>query len=295
MFEGRPTCTRVPDRGECLSPSRLLRSCVPAGDDLGLVAVFGLSVQDESVHDVTFTQEQFDEFARLSGDDNPIHVDSTFAVGTRFGRTVAHGMFLFSVMSAELARVEGFRPVYQELLFNGPTFAGEPMTLEVNPVGGGFEEHFLNSEGAQVTSGLALGAAPAPPAPVPVDLSTVLKRLQIGMDVSRVRAFTKADVEGYRALVDDPLDYGLEVPGPLLGGLVSALLGVEMPGPGANWLKQRYTFVQPVLIGAPVRATVTICRLRPQKELVNLTTIVEVRGETAVVGEALVLVRDVAA
>jgi acyl dehydratase len=45
----------------------------------------------------TFTQAEFDAFARLSGDDNPIHVDPEFSARTRFGRTVAHGMLLYGV------------------------------------------------------------------------------------------------------------------------------------------------------------------------------------------------------
>jgi len=243
---------------------------------------------------LVFTQEEFDEFARLSGDDNPIHVDSTFAAGTRFRRTVAHGMFLFAVMSAELARTEGFHPAYQELLFNGPTFAGEPMSLGIGPIAGGFEERLLNSDGEQITSGIALDVAPPPFEVSSVDPSNTHKRLRIGMEASRLRMFSRSDVDAYRALVDDPDDGNDEVPGPLLGGLISAVLGVDLPGPGANWLKQRYVFTRPVLVDVPVRATVAIVRIRPDKELVNLSTVVEVDGEAAVVGESLVLVRDVA-
>ena len=43
----------------------------------------------------TFSQSDFDRFAALSGDDNPIHVDPEFAARSKFGRTVAHGMFLY--------------------------------------------------------------------------------------------------------------------------------------------------------------------------------------------------------
>ena len=50
-----------------------------------------------------FTQEDFDRFARLSGDDNPIHVDSEFSARHKFGRTVAHGMLLLAIYSAGLA------------------------------------------------------------------------------------------------------------------------------------------------------------------------------------------------
>ena len=52
----------------------------------------------------TFAQADFDEFARLSGDDNPIHVDPDYSSTTRFGRTVAHGMLPFSVLDAATSR-----------------------------------------------------------------------------------------------------------------------------------------------------------------------------------------------
>ncbi|MGZ3427312.1 MAG: MaoC/PaaZ C-terminal domain-containing protein, partial [Polyangia bacterium] len=44
------------------------------------------------------TQADFDRFARLSGDDNPIHVDAAFAARTRWGKTLAHGMMLYSLV-----------------------------------------------------------------------------------------------------------------------------------------------------------------------------------------------------
>jgi 3-hydroxybutyryl-CoA dehydratase len=78
----------------------------------------------------TFTQAEFDAFARLSGDDNPIHVDPEFSARTRFGRTVAHGMLLYSVICGAISRhFPGAVQISQELKFPAPTFAEEPMTI----------------------------------------------------------------------------------------------------------------------------------------------------------------------
>lgn len=77
-----------------------------------------------------FTQADFDAFARLSGDDNPIHVDPAFAAGTRFGRTVAHGMFLYGVICGALSRhFHGAVQIEQKLMFPAPTFTGERMMV----------------------------------------------------------------------------------------------------------------------------------------------------------------------
>lgn len=87
----------------------------------------------------TFSQADFDAFARLSGDDNPIHVDAAFAAQTRFGRTVAHGMLLYSALCGAISRhFPGAQQLEQTLMFAAPTFAGEEMTLmlEVTAVAG---------------------------------------------------------------------------------------------------------------------------------------------------------------
>ena len=74
------------------------------------------------------TQDEFDAFAKLSGDDNPIHVDPDFSARTRFGRTVSHGMLLVTVLRGLVEElVPGACQVSQQLMFPAPTFAGEPM------------------------------------------------------------------------------------------------------------------------------------------------------------------------
>lgn len=80
----------------------------------------------------TLSQEEFDAFARLSGDDNPIHVDPAFSATSRFGRTVAHGMLLYAVIRGLLDRLRpGARQLSQDLMFPAPTFAGEAMRFSV--------------------------------------------------------------------------------------------------------------------------------------------------------------------
>ena len=76
----------------------------------------------------TLTQDDFDRFAKLSGDDNPIHVDPGFSATTRFGRTVAHGVLLNSILRGLLDQlVPGGRQLSQNLKFPAPTFADELM------------------------------------------------------------------------------------------------------------------------------------------------------------------------
>ncbi len=78
------------------------------------------------------TQDDFDRFASLSGDDNPIHVDPVFAGQTRFGRTVSHGMLLYGLVCGALdAHFPGAMQVDQELMFPNPAYAGDEVTVEL--------------------------------------------------------------------------------------------------------------------------------------------------------------------
>lgn len=80
----------------------------------------------------TPTQEEFDVFADISGDDNAIHVDEDFAARTAFGRTVSHGMLIYSKLWGLLrqARPDALQ-LRQSLMFPNPAFANEPILLSV--------------------------------------------------------------------------------------------------------------------------------------------------------------------
>ncbi len=256
----------------------------------------------DAVHiPLVFDQSQYDEFARLSGDDNPIHVDPEFSARTKFGRTVAHGMFIFSVLSAHIGKhVEGdHRLAVQDLMFSKPTFTGDPLDLTLDFGREGLVAQVLRDSSGDVTaSGLATlgGPVPAEPDLVVVSDESMHRGLRVGMSARRVREFSAVDVDEFLDLVDDPSPAYRgrmpELPPGLLGGSVSWLLGVELPGRGTNWLKQRYMFHMPVRVPTTVTTTVTISRLRPEKDLVNLRTSCETSEGTAVTGEALVWVSD---
>ncbi len=75
-------------------------------------------------------QTDFDAFAKLSGDDNPIHVDPDFSARTRFGRTVSHGMLLYTRVFAHLEVLyPGRKHELQTLMFPNPAYADEELTF----------------------------------------------------------------------------------------------------------------------------------------------------------------------
>jgi len=77
------------------------------------------------------TNKLIREFAELSGDFNPIHLDEEFAKNTRFGKRIGHGMLTASFISALLGYELSVRKVVylgQTLNFKHPTFIGDTVT-----------------------------------------------------------------------------------------------------------------------------------------------------------------------
>ncbi|NDV00019.1 MaoC/PaaZ C-terminal domain-containing protein [Pseudoroseicyclus tamaricis] len=78
------------------------------------------------------TQAEFQRFADVSGDDNPIHVDPEFSARTAFGRTVSHGMLIYTKLwGMVLAARPGAAVVRQTMMFPNPAFAEEEVQLVV--------------------------------------------------------------------------------------------------------------------------------------------------------------------
>ncbi len=95
---------------------------------------------DTFVHEFSIKQEDVVMFAKISGDNNPIHTDAEFAAKTLFGRPIVHGIFsgaVFSKVFGTLFPGEGTIYMYQDLKFLAPVYSGEPYlakleVLEVN-------------------------------------------------------------------------------------------------------------------------------------------------------------------
>ncbi len=117
--------------------------------------------------------------------------------------------------------------------------------------------------------------------------------MQVGDKATATRVFTADMVADFLdlAAASGPVD---AVPEPLIGGLFSYLLGVDLPGFGTNYLKQEMEFLRPAPLGVTLTATVEITRLRPEKHLCDLaTTCTDAAGTVYCRGRALVLVADV--
>jgi acyl dehydratase len=80
-------------------------------------------------------------FARITGDNNPVHLDEEVAKKTSFGRRIAHGMLSAGFISAVLGtRLPGVGSIYvsQTLNFKKPVYPGDKITttaevVEVKP------------------------------------------------------------------------------------------------------------------------------------------------------------------
>jgi len=93
-----------------------------------------LQVGDKAELRKTFVEEDVAEFARVSGDSNPAHMDENYAKNTHFKTRIVHGMLAGSLFSALLGTdLPGVGTIYtgQTLKFTRPVHFGEEITASV--------------------------------------------------------------------------------------------------------------------------------------------------------------------
>ncbi len=82
---------------------------------------------------VTITADMLDNFAVLSGDYNPLHMDERYAASTKFKKRVVHGMLMSSFFSRIVGmHLPGKKALYltQNLKFKNPAFIGDILTVK---------------------------------------------------------------------------------------------------------------------------------------------------------------------
>ena len=85
----------------------------------------------------TFTADEVEAFARISGDRNPLHFDAEFAAVTRLGRLVVQGGLTTSLFNALVAmRLPGPGSVFlhQEWDYPAPVYVGDTVTAEAEVI-----------------------------------------------------------------------------------------------------------------------------------------------------------------
>jgi len=77
--------------------------------------------------------------------------------------------------------------------------------------------------------------------------------------------------------------------GMLSAGLISAVIGMKLPGPGCLYLSQTLNFRGPVKIGDEITARVEVAEVISEKRLRLKTECFNQRSETVIDGEAIIV------
>lgn len=131
-----------------------------------------------------------------------------------------------------------------------------------------------------------------------------MPQLTLGQKATLSKTFTEADVIAFADASGDHnpvhLDeayaqttrFGKRIAhGMLVAGLISAVLGTQLPGPGTIYLGQELSFKAPVFLGDTVTAVIEVATVREGKPIATLTTNCYNQDGTLVIeGKATVLV-----
>ena len=103
------------------------------------------------------------QFAALSGDDNPVHLDAEYAATTQFRRPIVHGMLYGSMIGTMFGgQIPGSIYMSQDFKFRKPVFVGDTVTARIEVVHAREKPHIItcdtsvvNGEGVRVMDGQA--------------------------------------------------------------------------------------------------------------------------------------------
>ena len=123
-------------------------------------------IGDEHEIEFSFTQDEVNEFCKISGDFNPLHWDEAYASTTQFKRPIIHGALIASVFSRVMGmEFPGQGSVYLKQIteFKRPLFVGVTYTAKFQIDSINLEKHiaeiktqvFENERGKLMVDGMA--------------------------------------------------------------------------------------------------------------------------------------------
>ncbi|MEY8118321.1 MaoC family dehydratase [Falsihalocynthiibacter sp. BN13B15] len=129
-----------------------------------------------------------------------------------------------------------------------------------------------------------------------------IEDLEVGMSRHVEKVITDRDIELFAevstdrnpvhlddAYAQDTIFEGRIAHGMLTAGLVSAVIGEQLPGHGTIYLSQSLKFLAPVRPNDIVRAEVTVAQIDYSKRRVTLDCLCLIDGKPVLKGEAIVL------
>jgi 3-hydroxybutyryl-CoA dehydratase len=130
-------------------------------------SVLGVSVGHSVSISKTISEDDIVGFARVTGDDQPLHLDDGYAAKTRFKKRLAHGMLSAGLISAalgtKLAPQATVIYLSQSMRFLRPVFPGDTITADIEVTAIDPEKRFVtcktdcaNQEGTTVLTGEAV-------------------------------------------------------------------------------------------------------------------------------------------
>jgi 3-hydroxybutyryl-CoA dehydratase len=126
---------------------------------------------------------------------------------------------------------------------------------------------------------------------------------KVGDSASLTKTFTENEVYTFATISGDHNPIHMDpqfaaesrfkrqiVHGMLTAGLISAILGMQLPGPGCIYLKQELNFRAPVYFDDTLTAKVTVTKLREDKPIITLaTSCMNQDGISVLDGEAVLM------
>jgi 3-hydroxybutyryl-CoA dehydratase len=131
-------------------------------------------------------------------------------------------------------------------------------------------------------------------------IPSVGERAERSMHVTddHIEAFAKLSGDRNPVHFDDAFARSIGFEGRIAHGavtaaLLSAVLGMDLPGPGSVFLEQRVRFLQPVRPGDEITASLEVTSVRADKPIITLAAkVANQDGARVAQGELLVLLRD---